>query len=94
VPLGRFVLEGGTLAVVGLAIASYLAKRLDDEPGKYAAPATLVLFAGLWMIPDKWKLYAVPTDPRWNGALLWWQIALFAATAVTIWFSWDSRRRA
>lgn len=92
-PVGRLVLEGGTMAIVGLGITSVLAKRLDDEPGKYAAPALLILFASLWMIPDGWKPFAVPTDLRWAGANGWWVVGLLVAMLATVLFSWDSRRQ-
>ncbi len=93
VPLGRLLLEAATLATWGLAIASVVAKHWDDEPGKIASPSLLVMYAASWIVPDRWKPWATPNDPRWETALPWWWVALGLAAIVAVTSSWDTRRR-
>lgn len=90
-PLGRLLLEATTIASWGLAVASAIAKRWDDEPGKFASATLLALYAASWMTPDQWKPWASPNDPRWETALPWWWAALAVGLMVVIAFSWDSR---
>lgn len=90
-PIGRLLLEASTMAVWGLAIASLVAKRWDDEPGKIASAALLALYAASWAIPERWKPWAHPTDTRWETALPWWWLALVVGLLVAVAFSWDSR---
>jgi hypothetical protein len=75
-----------------LAIASFVAKRWDDEPGKIASAALLALYAGSWMVPERWKPWADPSDSRWTTALPWWWLALVVGVLVMLAFSWDSRQ--
>lgn len=91
-PVGRLLLEAATMASWGLAGASFLASRWDDEPGKIASGALLVVYAAAWMIPERWKPWTNPTEPRWATALPWWWVALTAGILVTVVFSWDSRQ--
>lgn len=90
-PIGRLVLEAATMAAWGLAIASVVAKRRDEEPGKIASAALLALYAGSWMVPERWKPWADPTDSRWQTALPWWWVALGLGVLLIISWSWDSR---
>lgn len=91
-PIGRLLLEGATMVTWGLAVASLIAKRWDDEPGKAASAALLAIYAGGWMVPGRWKPWAHPTDPRWATALPWWWAALLLGFVVTLILSWESRR--
>jgi len=92
-PVGRLLLEAATMASWGLAAASVLASRWDDEPGRIASGALLIGYAAAWMIPEQWKPWANPADPRWQTALTWWWVALGVGVLVTVAFSWDSRQR-
>ena len=91
-PVGRLLLEAATMASWGLATASVLASRWDDEPGKVASGALLIAYAAAWMIPEQGKPWANPADPRWQTALPWWWVALGAGVLVTVIFSWDTRK--
>lgn len=91
-PIGRLLLEGATMVTWGLAVASLIAKRWDDEPGKVASAALLAIYAGGWMVPERWKPWAHPIDPRWATALPWWWAALLLGFMVTLILSWESRR--
>lgn len=91
-PVGRLLLEAATMASWGLATAAIVVSRGHDEPGKIASGALLVLYAAAWMIPDQWKPWASPTDPRWTTALSWWWAALGAGLLITGILSWDSRQ--
>ena len=75
-----------------LAIASLIAKRWDDEPGKIASAALLALYAGSWMVPERWKPWADPTESRWTTALPWWWLAFAVGVLVMLTSGWDSRR--
>ena len=90
-PVGRLLLEAGTMAVWGLAVASVVSSRWDDEPGKVASAFLLVLYAVTWLVPEPWKPWADPTDSRWITAHLWWWTALGLGLAVTVASSWDAR---
>lgn len=90
-PVGRVLLEGSTMAAWGLAIAAVIAKRRDDEPGKFSSVALIAIYAISWMIPDQWKPWADPSDPRWDTALPYWWLALTLGLTVVLAFSWDSR---
>lgn len=90
--MGRLILEAATMAFWGLATASVLASRWDDEPGKVASGALLAIYAAGWMVPERWKPWAGPTDPRWATAFPWWWVALGVGVLVTVAFSWDSRQ--
>ncbi len=90
-PLGRLLLEAATMASWGLAIASVVAIPWDDEPGKIASAALLALYAGSWMVPERWKPWADPTDSRWKFVLPWWWGALALGVLVLVVSSWDSR---
>lgn len=90
-PVGRLLLEGSTMATWGLAIASLVAKRWDDEPGKIASAALLALYAASWAVPETWKPWAHPTDTRWETALPWWGLALVVGLIAAAAFGWDSR---
>lgn len=90
-PIGRLLLEAATIAIWGLAIASVVAKRWDPEPGRFAAPGLLVLYAASWLVPEQWRPWCLPIDARWTtGHPLWWA-ALLPAVLVTATTSWDSR---
>lgn len=90
-PVGRLLLEAATIASWGLAIAAVIAKRRDDEPGKFASAALLALYALSWMIPDQWKPWADPFESRWETALPYWWLALALGVALAVAFSWDAR---
>lgn len=90
-PVGRVLLEATTMASWGLAIAAVIAKRWDNEPGKFASAALLALYAASWMIPDQWKPWASPPEPRWETALPYWWIALALGVGLAMAFSWDAR---
>jgi hypothetical protein len=90
-PIGRLLLEASTLATWGLAIAAVISKRWDEEPGKLASAGLLTLYAVSWAIPEQWKPWANPNDPRWETALPWWWVALVIGLLVVVAFSWDSR---
>lgn len=90
-PVGRVVLEAGTMASWGLAIAAIIAKRWDNEPGKFASAALLALYAASWIIPDQWKPWATPSEPRWETAHPYWWIALALGVGLAMAFSWDAR---
>lgn len=91
-PVGRLLLEAATMASWGLATASALAFRGDDEPGKIASGTLLAVYAAAWIVPERWKPWADPADPRWNTALAWWLVALGAGVFVAVVFRWDSRQ--
>jgi hypothetical protein len=91
-PVGRLILEAATVASWGLATAAILTSRSDDEPGKIASGAVLVLYAAAWMVPERWKPWAHPTDSRWVAALPWWWVALGVGLVVVVAFGWDSRK--
>lgn len=90
-PVGRLLLEAATMAAWGLAIAAVIAKRWDDEPGKFASAALLALYAASWMIPDQWKPWTTPPEQRWETALPYWWIAFALGIAIAMAFSWDAR---
>ncbi|MGI8518666.1 MAG: hypothetical protein ACR2ME_10090 [Acidimicrobiia bacterium] len=90
-PIGRLLLEAATIAIWGLAIASVIAKRWDPEPGRFAAPGLLVLYAASWLVPEQWRPWCLPIDARWtSGHPLWWA-ALLPALVVAVTSSWDAR---
>lgn len=91
-PIGRLLLEGSTLALSGLAVAAVVAKRWDDEPGKIASAALLALYAASWTVPEHWKPWALPNDPRWETSYPWWWAAVGLAISITAVTSWDSHR--
>ncbi|CAN5737830.1 hypothetical protein BH23ACT5_BH23ACT5_11100 [soil metagenome] len=92
-PVGRLLLEAGTMATWGLAVASVVSSRWDDEPGKVASTFLLVLYVVTWLVPEQWKPWADPTDSRWITAHHWWWTALILGAAVTVGSSWDARRQ-
>lgn len=92
-PAGRLLLEAATMASWGLAIASVIASRWDDEPGRIASAALLGIYALSWMIPERWKPWSGPSDPRWLTVLPGWWVALGAAALLGVVSSWDSRSR-
>jgi hypothetical protein len=91
-PVGRLLLEAATMGSWGLATASLLASRREDEPGKIASGVLLVLYGAAWMVPERWKPWAHPTDSRWTTANLWWWVALGLGLLAIGAFGWDSRR--
>lgn len=90
-PIGRILLEASTMGAWGLAIAAGLAKRWDAEPGRLASAGLLVLYAAAWTVPDQWKPWATPGDPRWDTGLPWWFAALTTGVLIAVAFSWDTR---
>lgn len=90
-PIGRVLLEASTMGAWGLALASGLAKRWDGEPGRLASAGLLVLYAAAWSVPDQWKPWATPDDPRWDTGLPWWFAAFAVAVLIAVAFSWDTR---
>ena len=92
-PVGRLLLEAATMACWGLAIASVIARRWEDEPGRIASAALLGIYALSWMIPERWKPWSDPSDVRWKAVLPWWWAALAVAVLVAVVSSWDSRSR-
>lgn len=90
-PVGRLLLEAGTLASWGLGIAAALG-RTHHEPGRIASTILILLYAASWMIPHRWKPWADPTVPRWTTSLPWWWTALAIGLSVTVLLSWDSRQ--
>lgn len=92
-PVGRLLLEAGTMAIWGLAVASVVSSRWDDEPGKVASAALMVLYAAAWLVPEQWKPWADPTDSRWVTAHPWWWVVLILGGTITVASSWDARRK-
>jgi hypothetical protein len=90
-PIGRILLEASAMAAWGLAIASVISKRWDEEPGRFASAGLLVLYAVSWAIPEAWKPWANPTDQRWETALPWWWATFAIGVLIVIAFSWDTR---
>lgn len=91
-PVGRLLLESGTMASWGLAISAVVAKRWDDEPGKIASASLLAFYAVSWAIPERWNPWAIPSDSRWLTGHPWWWLALSAGVVIAVAASWDSRR--
>jgi hypothetical protein len=90
-PLGRLLLEAATMACWGLAIASVIARRWEDEPGQIASAALLGIYALSWMTPERWKPWSDPSDLRWPAVLPWWWLAFGVAVAIGVVTSWDTR---
>lgn len=91
-PVGRLLLEAATIAAWGLGTAACVSYLRDDKPGWIASSAVLAYFALAWMVPDKWKPWASPSEPRWSTALPWWWVALAIGVLTAVVFSWDARR--
>lgn len=91
-PVGRLLLEAGTIGCLGLALAAVSAKRWSDEPGMVSSAVLLALFAASWAIPEPWSPWATPNDPTWSQSWTWWSTALAATGFVLISSTWDSRR--
>jgi hypothetical protein len=92
-PIGRLLLEAATMGVWGLAFASVIARRWEDEPGRIASAALLGLYGLSWMIPERWKPWSDPSDLRWKAVLPWWWVTFAVAVVVAVVSSWDSRSR-
>lgn len=92
-PVGRLLLEAGTMACLGLALAAVIAKRWSDEPGMASSAVLLALFATSWAIPEPWSPWTTPSVPAWPQSWKWWSIALAATGFVLISSTWDSRKR-
>ena len=90
-PLGRLLLEAATMACWGLAIASLIARRWDDEPGRIASAALLAMYALSWMTPERWKPWSDPNDLRWPSVLPGWWVAFVMAVLLGVVTSWDTR---
>lgn len=92
-PIGRLLLEAATMASWVIAIAGTIAKRWDDEPGKIAAPALLAIYAGSWLIAERWRPWAIPSASGWETGRPWWWIAFGLGAAISVTSGWDSRRQ-
>lgn len=92
-PFARLVLEAATMAVVGLAIAAYIAKRWDEQPGRIAAPALIGLYALSWALPYPLRPWSVPGLSGWETSLVWWWVTVGVGMAVAALFSWDAREQ-
>ena len=92
-PVGRLILEAGTMAAWGLALASVFAKRWDEEPGKLASVALLAMYAVSWLVPERWTLWALPNGAQWKASHPWWWVAIGLGAMIVTVASWDSRRQ-
>lgn len=93
-PIGRLLLEGATMAAAGVAIASIVARRWDQEPGRIASGTLLVLYGAAWIIPERWSPFPLPNELGWTATNPWWSAALVLALTVTVIESWDTRQPA
>lgn len=92
-PAGMMILEASTIASWGLGMPGVVAKRWDEEPGRIAAAALLVLYGASWLVPERWKPWNLPSDSVWVTSHPWWWVALALGVLVAGISSWDSRRR-
>jgi hypothetical protein len=93
-PAGRVALETSALVLLAFATAAVLSRTTENDPGKFAAPILLGVYAVSWMIPEMSNPWPYPSDERWPTAANWWWVALGTGLTMAILFSPDSQRRA
>lgn len=90
-PWGRLALEMATMIGFTLAVAGAVARRGEAEPGRVTSGVLLAVYTLSWMIPERFKPWANPPDPRWTTGAQWWCAALTLMWVSALVLSWDSR---
>lgn len=94
-PVGAMTLEATATAVLALAAAAVMVRFGDRaEPGGVVCVGLLAtaVVAPL-LLPDRWTLFPVPSDPRWDGAHETWAVVLVAAALAGAWSCVEPLRR-
>jgi hypothetical protein len=93
-PRAALTVEAAALVAIAFVLAaSGLRVNTDGTAGPLAAPALLVLLAGVWFLPYKVALVLAPTDPHWSAAHRRWAALLAVAVIGFVWASRDSSPR-
>lgn len=90
-PGGRLALEALTMGAVALAVASGLARRGEEEPGRVVTGIVLATYAVTFMIPEPYRPWAYPSELGWLAKASWWWVAAILLVLVTVSLSWDAR---
>jgi hypothetical protein len=92
-PAGRLVLEMSTSVAFALAVASLIANRGHDQPGRIASTVALAAFLISALVPEAYQPWADPSDQRWATGANWWWTALFTFLTIATVSSWEARHR-
>jgi hypothetical protein len=93
-PRAALTVEAAALVAVAFVLAaSGLRINSGGTAGPLAAPALLVLLAGVWFLPYRVALILAPTDPHWSSAHRRWAVLLGVAVVGFVWAGRDPSPR-
>lgn len=90
-PFARLGIEAITVGILGLAIASGIARQGNQQPGQLASLSILSLVGVSWLIPQPASPWQLPTSSSWNAAAWWWLSIFGLSLLVAVSYSFDTR---